>query len=137
MDSAANEKMITSCTMVAGSRTMENRFGSKKKQSSIPRILMPKTAPRYLFSGTEIWRRIINPTTASTRVAAVATSPRSIPKTWAKMASEPTIIASVSPAGRALVNTFLRKCPSIRLLLLSNASKNPGSPMVNILINEI
>ena len=49
----------------------------------------------------------------------------------------PTITKSVRPAGRAVSSTLVIKCPLMMFLLGSSASRNPGTPMVNILISEI
>ena len=70
-------------------------------------------------------------------VDAVATSEAGIENTSPQTTSEPTINTSVSPAGSAFNNTFRKKRPSIRLRFGSNASKNHGAPMVNILMREI
>ena len=90
-----------------------------------------------LLNGSLILIKIINPTTASNSVAAVAISADGSEKTSPHITSAPTTKTSVSPAGSAFNKTFLINFPLIRSLFGSNASKNPGIPIVNILINEM
>ena len=52
------------------------------------------------------------------------------------MTRAPTAITSVRPPGSALSSTFVINLPSIRFLFGSNASRNPGAPIVNILIKD-
>ena len=70
-------------------------------------------------------------------VAAVEISAELTPNVRPNMTSAPTASTSVSAAGSAFKNTFVRKCPLIIFLFGSSARKNAGTPIVNILISEI
>ena len=74
---------------------------------------------------------------ASSIVAAVEISVEFTSNVRPKITNAPTASASVSAAGRAFKNTFVRKCPLIIFLFGSRARKNAGTPMVNILISDI
>ena len=100
-------------------------------------ILHTSTVPLYLLRGTDILNKIINPTIASNMVAAVAISSDGSPNTLPHTTSAAIARASVSPAGRAFKNTFLRNFPSILLPLDSMARKNAGIPILNMLISDI
>ncbi len=58
-------------------------------------------------------------------------------KTSPQVTSAPTASASVIPAGSARSMTLVMKRPRIRSRFGSIASRNPGTPMVNMLISEI
>ena len=116
---------------------MANNWFKQMPQKSSPAILKIKIPYLNLFIGWLILIRIINPTTHKSMVDAVATSEAGIENTSPQTTSEPTINTSVSPARKAFNYTFRKKRHSIRLLFVSKASKNPGAPMVNILMREI
>ena len=89
-----------------------------------------------LLNGWLILIIIMKPTTAISNVEAVAISVDGILKTCPHITSADTAKKSVNPAGNAFNSTFPRKWPLILDLLGSSASKNPGIPIVNILIND-
>ncbi len=60
-----------------------------------------------------------------------------MPKILPQTTSAATEIISVNPAGKALMNTFVKKCPLIRSFVGSSASKKPGTPIVNPVTREI
>ena len=106
-------------------------------QNRSPAIHPARIPTRILFIGALILYRIINPTIASSMVAAVEMSVESTPKVRPKTTRAPTASASVTAAGSAFRNTFVRKCPLMIFLFGSRARKNAGTPIVNILISEI
>ena len=125
-DSAANEKIITICIIVAGSRTIENSCGTNRKQSSIPAMFIINTSERYLLSGRLICLKIINPTTVSTSVDAVAISLLLMPNTSPKSASEPTVTVSVRAAGSAFFKLPLKSARLCGFYCFQAQAKTPA-----------
>ena len=114
-----------------------NSFGRKMEQPKSPITEPTHTHPRSQLNGSQILNKIINPTMARSIVPAVEMSVSPSPNVCPKTAMAATASTSVRPAGRAFNTTFVRKCPLITSLFGWNARKNPGIPIVNILISEI
>ena len=117
--------------------SMANSLPRKRPQNSSPTMLIRSTPYFILLNGWLILIIIMNPTTARSIVPAVAMSSLGRLNTCPQITSAPTDNTSVSPAGNAFNMTFTIKFPSIRFLFGSSASRNPGNPMVNMLMSDI
>ncbi len=113
-----------------------NSFFKKKPENTRPAIFPIITAYFIPLSGSLILKRIMKPTTESTSVAIVPMLASDIQNTSPHTTSAPTAITSVSPPGSAFSMTLVIKCPFILSLFCSSANKNPGTPMVNILMSD-
>lgn len=88
---------------------MAKRSFRKILQNRSPAIHPVRIAVLNIFIGALILYRIINPTIASSIVAAVEISVSPTSKVFPKITSAPTTTASVMAAGSAFKNTFVRK----------------------------
>ena len=114
-----------------------NNFGRKMIHKIQPVRHPPQTTPRKILTGLQILNRMMNPTIRSNIVAAVEISVVFTSNVLPNTTSAPTISTSVRPAGNAFRNTLVRKCHCILSLFGWNARKNPGTPIVNMLISDI
>ena len=113
-----------------------NKWLTKSIQNSQPITMDATRIACGTVIGFAILYKIIKPTIATRIVHEVETHAASTPNSRQKITSPLTTAKSVSPAGSAFTSTFVRKCPRIWFLFGSNARKNDGIPIVNILIKD-
>ena len=135
-DSAANENItnnnIHSIDIASSAKSLLRNIPANISPTKFPAIIVVLS----LLSGVHTLISTINPTIESKSVAAVEMSEFSKLNALPQKTSAPTANTSATPPGIAFLKTFGRNLPSIRDFSGSNAKKNPGIPIVNIVINE-
>ena len=103
---------------------------SRVKQAISPRAIPAHRNLRNRSKGLHTWKRTMSPTMARMAAQTVAVWSPFRPNTARKAWHTSTTNTLVSPPGKALRRTPLRKCPRIRSYLGSRVSRNEGRPMV-------
>ena len=133
----AIENTTKSITHLVDIEEMPKSPGNRIQLARNPTMHPMQIARRREFRGLHILNRIIKPTIAKSIVAAVDRSSPPTPNVRLKIASAATTNTSVSHAGRDFSSTFCKNRPLITFLCGWRDRKNPGMPIVNMLIREI
>ena len=108
-----------------------NNPGNNRIPPTIPAPINTQTTALNKSNGLHTRYNSAIPTVSRIKVTDVDSCSCGIPLKLLYTVNIATRRKSVNAAGSALIATFTRNLPFIRLLFLCIASKNPGAPIVN------
>ena len=110
-DSAAKANTTISRMQISDMELMAKSLPKKMPENTRQNTFSARIPHFIRLKGELIFPRIMKPTTASSKVEAVAIYYFGRENAWPQITKAPTATTSVSPAGRALSRTFRMKCP--------------------------